>query len=499
MLIILGDVMNLDSYVREIIFVCIVLIAMTSPAYSTNNTGISCNPTRGDLDCRKLNGLITIETPQCIGQIKHYNGGEEIFRAMDQIINEETNENKGIPGALKSAKIMLLGAPYTKYIQKSYYAEYTCNQQGKCVIKKAITDKGEYVERCGFGCIPQLYYAEKNYSNVCVNKVCGEGMLADPGFYCDPTMGNNVYIKHQLWWCDTEVRPAVICGEGAKCGNGSRGISCYGIGTTTTSYNPSTQYTLILPHNINQTITVAAIQNGKVIASKPISNLSAAEYIAKNGPLHQSQATYFAQATGLTTTIANTQKTITPSNTSITTASYNSYTPRTINTYTYKPNWNSYTNTTRTNTHKPNYYSNYYTRTNTPRTSYTPYTYTTRTTRTHNPNYYSNNYTTRKTYTYTPKTTNTYTPRANYTSRTYTRNTYTPTTNNTKYTYTPKTTYNTYTRTYSYAPRTSYTRTYSHKPKTHTYTRTNTHAYTYKPTTTTTSTTYSRYYKRTYT
>jgi len=476
-----------------IIVLIFTLFFLTSvSAQLTNTYTLSKTPCSSDRDCSKLDHVVTLppEEQICYDKIKYFTGNESIFYSYQ---GYNTGEMRNLN--------FLIGKQYTDYLQLGYIVKHKCSKNGFCEeYEKDPYAEGQY-KKCKYGCLVTPTYHKKEfeekgkyYSNFCI---CDEGRVKGTEAFCDNSKGNNIYYKFNTWTCEEEVKTGMICGIGGQCSIKNGQIGCWPAKTNSTSAydNQETQYAMIIP-SMTKPVMVAAIQNGKIIASKPISNLSAEQYILKNGPVHASQATYFAQATGLTTTIANTQnKTITPNNTSITTAytSYNSYTPRTINTYTYKPNWNSYTNTTRTNTYTPNHYSNYYTRTYTSRTSYTPYTSTRKTTRAYNPKYYSNYYTARKTYTpktsYTYKPTNTYTrttsytytPRANYTSRTFTRNTYTPTTNNTRtYSYTPKTTYNTYTRTYSYKPKT-------------------TNTYTYKPNTTTTNTTYSRYYKRTYT
>jgi len=442
-----------------------------------------------NLQCRDLERNIILDQNLCIGQAHTF---ENIYGTF--FGNKTTGAT--IP--------YLMDKQYTEQIQTGYTLKYGCvNNQCQIVKREPITKK------CTYGClVTPTAYNGKNWHDFCI---CKPGYDPNSPIHCGPNGSRYAYYLHISWTCEKKNRIAGICGIGQRCVEKPTEVTCEDIpGPGPIKYPDGTSYAFVIPKKPSSQIYVAAIQNGKIIASKPISNLSAMEYINKYGAVHASQAAYFAQATGLTTTIANTQKTITPSNTSITTA-YASYTPRTTSTYTYKPSWNNHTNTTLTNTHKPNYYSNYYTRTYsyTPKTSYTPYTYTRKTTRAYNPNYYTrksytpkttytykptNNYT--RTYTYTPSyysNTNTrtysYTPRANYTSRTFTRNTYTPTTNYTRtYSYKPKTTYNTNTRTYSYKPRTSNTYT----PRTRT-------TYTYKPNNTTTSTTYSRYYKRTYT
>ncbi len=433
-------------------------------------------PCKTNQDCKKLSTVIKLDQNVCVGQEHLYDGqADPLIPVRPYLWNE------------------LVGKTYTGYIQTGYEFTYKC-KNGYCVKDEVNYDP--YILRCNYGCL--VTPTKKNgteHSNLCV---CKSGQIGEA--FCDPSKGRDVYYTYLDWTCEKETRIVGYCPVGSKCSIDSSGKNwtCKPLKATEMSQanNGSVQYSLLFPGRLeNGTVMVAAYQNGKKIGEKPISNLSAMEYINKYGALHASQATYFAQATGLTTTIASIQnKTITPGYASITIA-YASYTPRTINTYTYKPS----RSTTRTNTYKPSYYSNYYTRTYTPKASYTPYASTHKTTRAYTPNYYSNHYTNRtyaytprasstRTYSYKPANTHTkttsyaYTPKANYTSRTYTRNTYTPTTNYTKYAHTPKT--------YAYTPKTSNTRTYSYKPRT---TRTITH----EPTTT--STTYSRYYKRTFT
>ena len=313
-----------------------------------------------DLQCKDLEGNITLDQTSCIGQASTF---ENIY---GQFFGNITT-GATIP--------YLMDKQYTEQIQTGYTLKYGCvNKQCQVVKREPITKK------CAYGClVTPTAYEGKDWHDFCI---CKPGWDKDdtgnPIMHCGPNGSRYAYYLHIVWTCEKEDRVAGICEIGQRCVEKPTEVTCEDIpGSGPIQYPDGTTYTFIIPKKSSSQIYVTAIQNGKVIASKPISNLSAMEYIAKNGPVNASQALAFAQSTGLTTTLASAKNTVTTPSASIT-ALYNpykttTYTPRTTNTYNpYKPTSNTVQTNTRTYTPPTKTYSSYptvYTRTSTPTAS----------------------------------------------------------------------------------------------------------------------------------
>jgi hypothetical protein len=238
---------------------------------------------------------IMLDEKVCYHDLNYFRGNEAIFSALNE--GTQTADFKFIIPIVKN---QLFGLRYTKYLQLSYS------------VQNGQTDPfatGNYHE-CKLGCLPEYEYAPygEKYTNVCVDKICPEGPVTGKPNFCDFSKSNNIYYSHQAWFCQTVPRVLMICGEGGKCTPTNDGLHCLGYSTTSSFYN-GTEYAIIAPKTPDGQFMVAAYQNGKVVAKKSISNMSASDYVANYGPIQSSQAHSFAQSTGLATMVASIQRT----------------------------------------------------------------------------------------------------------------------------------------------------------------------------------------------
>lgn len=264
-----------------------------NPTFIANSFALTRKTCTSDYQCRDLDYFVQLpESEQtCIDPALHYNGQSDPLLPIRPYLTPE-----------------LIGKAYTKYIQLGYTVHFKC-ENGYCIPDKAgLYDKEniEYKE-CQYGClvtpITKKYSWEnepKTYSNFCV---CLSGQVGKT--YCNPSRGRHVYFTYKDWTCEKEEgRIAGYCGKGSKCkivDERQDKWECQPLeGEEFRQFlEESGQYSLLIPGNLNQKITVAYIQNGKVIAEKPISNMSAEAYVARYGPIDASQAVSFAVSTGL--------------------------------------------------------------------------------------------------------------------------------------------------------------------------------------------------------
>lgn len=210
--------------------------------------------------------------------------------------------------------IPLLGKRYTDKIQVAYKVNYNCIN-GQCVFKGKDTGKTD----CDFGCLLEpVTYNGQTWQSFCV---CKPGYDPAVKIHCGSGTNNRVgYDSYKDWTCETKDREIYSCSIGWRCKETSNSVTCeeipgdgpfsYSNGASNWAASTSNvAYTFVLPKNIDGTIKVAAIQNGKVIAERAISGLSMHQYLDRYGTLNMSQAYSFAQSTGLMTTVAAIQKT----------------------------------------------------------------------------------------------------------------------------------------------------------------------------------------------
>ncbi|MEM0360577.1 MAG: hypothetical protein QXK06_04550 [Candidatus Diapherotrites archaeon] len=274
----------------------------------SNTHATSCS---ADRDCAHLNETIKLDQNSCVGQAY-------TFENIQSSLLGSTTGGAAIP--------YLMGKQYTQQIQTGYTKTYSC-QNRQC----QLTSRVPIIQNCTYGClITPTQYEGKTWHDLCI---CKPGWVKDargnPIVYCGPNGSRYAYYTHLDWTCEKIERIAGICGIGERCVVKSGETTCETIGgEQPINYPDGTQYTFKIPHNPTQPITIAVIQNGKTIAQKAISNLSAEQYLLKNGPITSSQAYAFAQSTGLTSIVASAlqQKTTTTASSKPSTtysASYN--------------------------------------------------------------------------------------------------------------------------------------------------------------------------------
>ncbi|MFH1234656.1 MAG: hypothetical protein V1493_03525 [Candidatus Diapherotrites archaeon] len=262
-------------------------------------------------DCSKLNQLSALGQGMCYDEVKYFDGSETLFTEIDKTGNTYAQTYPSFKKIIPTIKTsLLLNNAYTDYLQTGKYITYKCSSNGFCEVAKTDPYAEKAYKGCTFGCILNLQYSGKNYSNICVTRICAEGRVTGTDAFCDTSIGNNIYYKHQLWWCDQETRIGMICGDGGHCVKTSSGTGCIPVeyASAQGNNNQNTQYALLIP-SMDQPIMVVAYQNGKAIAQKPVSNLSAEKYVLQYGPVSASQAYSFAQSTGLATMVASIQRT----------------------------------------------------------------------------------------------------------------------------------------------------------------------------------------------
>jgi len=206
---------------------------------------------------------------------------------------------QGRPNPYSTAISYLLGKEYTEYLQIGVAIEYGCGSDGFCEVKSIDPYGRGTAVRCTYGCLREpVEYRGKIYQNFCV---CQEARVKNTELFCDYSRGNDVYYWSRIWTCEIDALVAMDCGFGGRCSIDPReGIGCWPIGSDAQTQSEATQYALTMPTGMNGPIYVVAMQNGRVIAKRPISNLSAEQYIAKYGPVRFDQAYAFAQKVGLT-------------------------------------------------------------------------------------------------------------------------------------------------------------------------------------------------------
>ncbi|MEM4663064.1 MAG: hypothetical protein QXM75_03510, partial [Candidatus Diapherotrites archaeon] len=243
------------------------------------------------------------------------------FTKLEQLKTANREMQATVPG-IKAG--LLINNMYTDYLQLGYYIEHKCGKSGYCEVSKTDPYRegaGTY-KSCPYGCILKVVFAGKEFNNVCVDRVCTAGGLNGGKPMCDYSIGNDVYFKYLTWFCQEMVLIGMICGEGGRCQTRPEGTGCFPI--TSTSMGNQNQYALVI-NNISEPIKVVSIQNGQILAEKPISPMSALEYINKYGPVDSSQAYAFAQQTGLTSIVASSNSSTTTGTTRTTYAATDSY------------------------------------------------------------------------------------------------------------------------------------------------------------------------------
>ncbi|MEM4598275.1 MAG: hypothetical protein QW400_01145 [Candidatus Diapherotrites archaeon] len=281
---------------RLFLVVVSIVFLLSSFTYAQIQVGTQTQtPCRWDSDCRSLDRIVKIDQNLCIGNIKIYRPDHLLFQTT------------GAPWLTT----ILVGKNYTDYIQTGYKIEHKCGRSGFCEVSKTDSYADGASEKCQWGClVTPTEYKGKKYYNFCV---CMGGLM--PGKpWCDYTRGNDVYNNFKEWTCEVEVRETMLCGYGSRCAVRPEGVGCWPIETASSQSSKDTQYALVI-EDMSQPVYVVAIQNGVVVAKKPISNSSAQEYVLNNGPINSSNAYAFAQQTGLTTIAAS-------SNSSTATSSY---------------------------------------------------------------------------------------------------------------------------------------------------------------------------------
>jgi len=251
-------------------------------------TDVQC---RWNWECSYLDHIVPLDQPKCYLDVYFFTPDHPIFKIGGRL-NKWT-----------SSMAYLIGKRYTEYLQKSVMVKYRCGEEGYCEVWEYDPyAEGTYV-KCNFGCLyDPVEYNGKIHQNICL---CQEARVKDTDLFCDYDRGNDVYYYRRLWTCETEVAVAMECGEYGRCGEDPKeGIGCWPI-RADQSYGSSSssgfiQYSLIVPQTMNGPIYIAAIQNGRVIAKRPISDFSAEEYIAMYGPVDASRAYQYAQEVGLT-------------------------------------------------------------------------------------------------------------------------------------------------------------------------------------------------------
>jgi len=237
---------------------------------------------RYDWDCRTLGEkLIELDQNVCVGQQHFYDG------RRDPLLSIRPNLATELGGKI-----------YTDYIQVGYKISFKCGQNGYCVPDKVDYDPG--LVKCKYGCL--VTPVEKNgkvYSNFCV---CRSGQLGNA--FCDPNLGRHVYYYRLDWTCEKSIEIVGYCPVGSKCSispdgkrwecvplNAQEFFQQQGVGTTTGQREDNVRYTMLFPGKLESApIKVALIKNGRIIAERPISNMSALEYINKYGPVNAANA-----------------------------------------------------------------------------------------------------------------------------------------------------------------------------------------------------------------
>ena len=229
----------------------------------------------------------------CYDQQLFFNGSEAIFQALDTSLRDQPDDWRFV---VQQAKADLVGCAYTKYLQVAYSVEN--GQTG-------IFSPGTY-KSCPFGCVIEMEYLHGTYTNVCIENICSEGYTSGTALFCDSTKGNDVYQWHTTWFCQSILQTVMECGDErvGKCMQNSEGFTCGGAPVSTGADSGSIVYALTAPANPDQPILVVAYQDGKVVAERAISGLSASEYVTRHGPIHADQAASLAESSGLRVMIA---------------------------------------------------------------------------------------------------------------------------------------------------------------------------------------------------
>jgi len=230
-----------------------------------SQTKIACN---NDKECEYLNRLLLLDQPICIGQAYIF---ENVY---DQFFGNITT-GATIP--------FLMDKQYTKTLQTGYEQQYGCvNNQCQIVARQP---KGH---DCPVAClVTPTVYKHKTYHDLCI---CIPGNATDERgklkpIYCGPNASRYAYNAFVTWTCEEEERIAGICAIGERCVDKGGEIDCELVsGSDPIQYPDGTTYSFIIPKDLTSPIEVAAKHNGRIIARKPISDLSAADHIARYGP-----------------------------------------------------------------------------------------------------------------------------------------------------------------------------------------------------------------------
>jgi len=230
---------------------------------------------------------------RCYDQERFFTGVEAIFQALDTSLRDQPDDWKFV---VQQAKADLVGRAYTEYLQVAYSIEN--GQTG-------IYSPGTY-KSCPFGCVKEMEYLHGTYTNVCIKNICKEGYTSGTQIFCDSTKGNDVYQWHTTWFCQSILQTVIECGDAGvgRCTQTVEGFNCGGLPASTGADSGSIVYALTAPANPSQPIMVVAYQNGKVVAERAISGLSASEYVTRHGPIHADQAASLAESSGLRGMIA---------------------------------------------------------------------------------------------------------------------------------------------------------------------------------------------------
>jgi len=210
--------------------------------------------------------------PRCFGGVGTIHGDEEVYT---ELVPSEHGIWSSVVGKMKND---LLGREHTFALQTSFSGAY---------------------KECPFGCFYELEYLYKKYNNVCINSICKIGQVKGTSEFCEPDNpeGDNVYYKQRTWWCGEITRKWIDCGTGHCYKQQDGEYSCKF--SDETSKSNGVEYSIVSPANPNSPFMVAAYQNERLLAKKPISNMSAEAYVARYGSVDASQAESLAVGTGL--------------------------------------------------------------------------------------------------------------------------------------------------------------------------------------------------------
>ena len=219
----------------------------------------------------------------CIGAV------EGQVQATDAVIAALEDHPQPIyPAVTEAARAALLNAPYTRYLQVGYTLE-----DGRVA---ELTSR-DWVE-CEYGCVQSMYYSGRNYTGVCIKSICTEGAEADSRQFCDHTLGDDIYYNYVTFWCMRDPRASILCPAGTTCTQlDDESLECRAL--VSRGDQTTLSFSISAPADPSAPLEVVARLGGHRIASRPLSDLSWHQYIARNGPIRGDLASSYAHLTGL--------------------------------------------------------------------------------------------------------------------------------------------------------------------------------------------------------